>query len=271
MTDAAGNATLWLFPTHDPPHWGLYTITAAPPDGSPFAIFNVQNVTVNGDKELFVVLQFAHEPPVTTIAVSPQATNGLYPDPVTVTLSALAAQGYTVQSTQFSIDGGAAQMYSGPFTVSGGGQHTIQYWSVDNTGVFDLAKTLTIQLAQAGGKVTGGGTVENNGVRATFGFTAKSGEPGSLTYVEHRKGATVQLKAAEISSVSVNGNTAVITGGATLNGSSGYSFRLTAVDNGEPGRSDSFGLEVRDADGAIVAGLTFGPVTLSGGNIQIHK
>ncbi len=65
------------------------------------------------------------------------------------------------------------------------------------------------------------------------------------------------------------GNTAVIMGRATLNGVGNYRFRTTAVDNGEPGTNDEFGLQVTNPAGEIITDLTFSPVTLSGGNVQV--
>jgi hypothetical protein len=57
VTDAAGDATLWLFPTD--PAGGRYVFTATPPEGSPYAIFYVQDVTVASDMTVVVVLQYA--------------------------------------------------------------------------------------------------------------------------------------------------------------------------------------------------------------------
>ena len=123
------------------------------------------------------------------------------------------------------------------------------------------------------GFVTGGGKVWHNGVGANFAFTAKylkNGQmQGSLLYVEHRATGDVVLKSNSMGSLSIVGNTAVITGKATLNGVGNYSFRATAVDNGEPGTTDQFGLKVTNPAGAGVTDLTFDPLTLSGGNIQV--
>lgn len=137
--------------------------------------------------------------------------------------------------------------------------------------MFELPQTLTIQVVSIPRRVNGGGTVANNGVRATFGFTAEAGKTGSLSYVEHRPDAAVRLKSTTIETVWVVGNTATIIGRATVTGTDGYTFRLTAVDNGEPGRDDLYGLEVLDPDGNIVGDLTYTPVVLTGGNVQIHK
>ena len=59
-------------------------------------------------------------------------------------------------------------------------------------------------------------------------------------------------------------------GKATVNGVWNHTFRVTVVDNGEPGRNDQFGLQVTAPNGTVIPGLTFNPITLSGGNIQVH-
>ncbi len=65
---------------------------------------------------------------------------------MTVTLSATATSGFTVANTYYTVDGGPQQTYTAPFTVSGEGAHTVNYWSVDNVGVYEIAKTLSIQI-----------------------------------------------------------------------------------------------------------------------------
>ncbi len=70
----------------------------------------------------------------------------------------------------------------------------------------------------------------------------------------------------------VAGKIGYVEGSATVNGSGRYSFLLTVIDNGEPGRSDRFGLQVKDSHGTPVASLTFSPTTLTGGNLLVgHK
>jgi hypothetical protein len=80
-----------------------------------------------------------------------------------------------------------------------------------------------------------------------------------------------EMDLARMQAEQVTGETAVIVGTATLNGTGGYAFRLTAIDNGEPGHHDALGLAVRDPAGAVVVDLTFAAVALTGGNIQVHK
>ncbi|OGH31947.1 MAG: hypothetical protein A3I54_01685 [Candidatus Levybacteria bacterium RIFCSPLOWO2_02_FULL_41_11] len=81
-----------------------------------------------------------HDQPTTTSSLSPSPSspgNGLsiYTDPVTVTLNATADSGYSIDTTYYTVDGGATQTYSGPFDVTGSKSHSIEYWSVDNTGL----------------------------------------------------------------------------------------------------------------------------------------
>jgi hypothetical protein len=126
------------------------------------------------------------------------------------------------------------------------------------------------------GFVTGGGTVVHGGVVGEFAFNAKylkSGQlQGSLMYVEQRPSGQVVLKSNSMGALAIVGNTAALTGKATLAGVGNYTFQATVVDNGEPGSSDQFGIKVTNPSGAVVSSLTFGPLTLNAGNIVVpHK
>jgi hypothetical protein len=79
--------------------------------------------------------------PVTQIS----AGNGFYPDPTQVTLTATDA-GTGVANTFYRIDSGATQTYSGPFTVSGDGNHQIVYWSVDVAGHTETQRSFTVKV-----------------------------------------------------------------------------------------------------------------------------
>jgi hypothetical protein len=125
------------------------------------------------------------------------------------------------------------------------------------------------------GFVTGGGKVTRNGVPANFAFSVKylkNGQSqGSLLYLEHRAAGDLVLKSNSMGALSIVGNTAVITGKATLNGVGNHGFRATVVDNGEPGTTDQFGLNVTNPTGAVMTSLTFAPLTIDGGNIQVPQ
>jgi protocatechuate 3,4-dioxygenase beta subunit len=142
-TDASGNVTLWLLPTNSS---HTYTFIATPPSGSIYQTFTLNNITVTSDKTEIVSLQYNHDTPVTTASVETLTARGTYSNPATVILSATAASGYTVANTYYKIDGGAQQTYTSPFTVSGEGDHTVEYWSVDNSGVPEAKKSKTFTI-----------------------------------------------------------------------------------------------------------------------------
>jgi hypothetical protein len=147
VTEASGEATLWLFPSY--PGGSPYAISATPPTELPFVTFTVGDVSVSSEQPLVLVLvlQFVHNPPVTTATLSPAALpGGQYPDPVTVTLSANASPDFTIAATYYQIDGGTQLTYSGLFTVAGGGPHVVRYWSVDNLGVYETRQTLSFMV-----------------------------------------------------------------------------------------------------------------------------
>ncbi len=64
-----------------------------------------------------------------------------------------------------------------------------------------------------------------------------------------------------ITSVSVSGNTAVISGTGTVNGAGGYTFMATVV-NGSP---DSFTIVIKKSDGSTY--YSAGPKNISGGDL----
>ncbi len=93
-------------------------------------------------------------PPVTTIAtvnnnygaISPNAAGWFATSPVYFTLSATDL-GSGVAHMYYIVDGGAQGTYlSTHVAVTGNGTHTVVYWSVDNAGNIETAKTLTIKI-----------------------------------------------------------------------------------------------------------------------------
>ena len=140
LTDSDGNTTLWLVPS-------TYDISISPPSETPFKPFADPGVVVLNDRTIIVVLQFVHAPPSTSISLSPMPDlQGNYPGPVTVTLTANAIPGFTIANTYYKVDGDIQQIYTGPFTISEDGPHTIQYWSVDDYGVYETPKTRSFTI-----------------------------------------------------------------------------------------------------------------------------
>jgi hypothetical protein len=141
------------------------------------------------------------------------------------------------------------------------------------TGVSPV--TILAVFDPSAGFTTGGGTIVHNSVNANFGFNAKyhndGSVQGSLDYVEHRSSGDVHIKGTDVLSLSVVGNTAVFVVQVTLNGAAGYTAQVTVTDNGEPGVGhDTFGMQVTAPNNSTVSDLTFSPIVINGGNIQIH-
>jgi hypothetical protein len=134
---------------------------------------------------IIIVLEFKHPPPVTTLSLFPNPDEqGIYPDPVTVSLSAVASPGYSVASTHYKIDGGPTQNYTIPFMVSGGGDHSLEFWSVDNMGVYEIPKTHTFTLISNNPPIVdaGGPYAVNEGEVLTLSASASDPEGDILSY-----------------------------------------------------------------------------------------
>lgn len=189
-TDASGDATMWLFST--PPSGNRYTITAQPPVGSIFDEFILTNVAVTADQTELISLQYNHATPTTIASITTEYEDETYSNPATVTLSATAASGYFVANTYYTIDGGSAQTYTAPFTVSENGNHTITYWSVDDSGAQEQTKTKSFTIA-ARYDLTGTVYVDAN----QNGFQ-DTGEAGY-------SGATIELDAGPTATTDANG------------------------------------------------------------------
>ncbi len=118
-------------------------------------------------------------PPVTTAKLSGTAgTNGWFvASPVTVTLSATDTGGGSVAHTYYRIDGGSGQTYTAPFPVSGDGQHTVTFYSVDTNGNQEATEQVAVNIDTAPptttdsvttGYVTLNATDTLSGIAATY-------------------------------------------------------------------------------------------------------
>ncbi len=93
-------------------------------------------------------------PPVTTIELDGADPVPTYDGPVEVTLAATDAGGSGVELSQYRVDAGAFTDYTAPFTVSGDGEHTVEYRSRDVAGNVEETKSVTFTIETGGG---GGG------------------------------------------------------------------------------------------------------------------
>ena len=91
------------------------------------------------------------QPPTTTIQLNGADPVDTYDGPVQVTLSA-EDDASDVEVTQYRVDGGDINTYEGPFTVSGNGEHTVEYRSRDTAGNVEDWKSVTFTIeTQSGG------------------------------------------------------------------------------------------------------------------------
>ncbi|WP_440071155.1 ThuA domain-containing protein [Streptosporangium sp. OZ121] len=86
--------------------------------------------------------------PVTTATPDPaEPANGWFTGLVQVSLAgADEAQGSGVDKTEFQLDGGAWTAYLEPVVITGDGDHTLAYRSVDKAGNVEEAKTLAVKV-----------------------------------------------------------------------------------------------------------------------------
>jgi nitrous oxidase accessory protein len=139
--------------------------------------------------------------------------------------------------------------------------------SIKNSGDY-----LPLTLPPAG-NVTGGGwiispikPVQKNNNKATFGFEAHfvNGIPtGNLEYIDHVNGMNVQGNVTTLS-IDKAAMNATFSGTAKINGIGAYAYTVKVHDGGEPGRMDTFAINITAKPYAANG-------TLGGGNIQIHE
>lgn len=82
--------------------------------------------------------------PRTTATFSPEPIGGRFTDP-TVTLTAVpGTSGAEVTSTSVAVDGGAERPYTGPFTLTGTGTHTVTFFSTDAAGAIEQKRSIDV-------------------------------------------------------------------------------------------------------------------------------
>jgi outer membrane protein assembly factor BamB len=92
--------------------------------------------------------------PVTQASASGTVgTNGWFRSAVQVSLSATDNLS-GVQNSFYQVDGGATQTYTGAFVLSTLGQHTVNYWSVDNLNNTEATHSLQVKIDNAAPVVT---------------------------------------------------------------------------------------------------------------------
>ena len=88
--------------------------------------------------------------PSTTAQLNPTqpGPGGTYSGPVGVTLSASDNPGGSgIDSTEYRVDDGQFQPYTGQFTVTGDGDHTVEFRSTDNAGNVEATKSVSFSIS----------------------------------------------------------------------------------------------------------------------------
>jgi hypothetical protein len=127
--------------------------------------------------------------------------------------------------------------------------------------------------------MTGGGRLGSGpGDFATFGFNAglHNGAPeGQLEYQDHNQSRRLNFHGTSITSFSVdpnNPNCVTFSGIGRLNGVDGYTFTVTACDNGDPGRGqDTFKITIWGPNGYKYSSIDWYMDVITAGNIQEHR
>ena len=127
------------------------------------------------------------------------------------------------------------------------------------TTVAGVATAQNVDTVTAGGWITG----TPSGIRANFGLNARdpAAPSGQVNYVDH--GIGMHVKSTSITTYTiVNATTRQITGTCTIDGVAGFTFTVVVVDNGQPGRADTFSITLSNSYTASG--------TLQGGNVRVH-
>lgn len=182
------------------------------------------DVAGNSDAHKTRTVRIDSTAPVTQAIVSGTlGTNNWYRSAVQVSLSA-SDNVSGVQNTNYRIDGGAIQTYAGPFVLSTVGQHTVDYWSVDNLNNTEVTRSLAVNIDTANPVVTATANPS----------TAKKG-PAPVT-VTISGNATDGLSGVSSASFNVIDEYGVTqpSGAITLQANGNYSFTLSlpATKNG---------------------------------------
>ena len=129
---------------------GFTFTTAAIPDGTHMIETRARNTVGNWeDTYSSDIVTVDTTPPVTTVLIGgTSGTNGWYRTDVTIALIGNDATS-GVQYTRYKLNGGAWQIYVGPFPVNGDGIITLEYHSVDNVDLVEGTKNRGVKIDKA--------------------------------------------------------------------------------------------------------------------------
>jgi Big-like domain-containing protein len=259
---------------------GVYTctITAVTDPGGPTAAVETVVVTVTPAAPATLDLQPASATNVVDanhcVTATVKDEFGNVTPGITVDFTVVPAISHTPSSGTAVTD--AAGQATFCYTSALPGSDTITAFAdTDNSGAQNgtepsatATKTWVLPTSTEGCKVTGGGRIQTAaGDKATFGGNAKgTGPSGQEEYQDHGPAVDMNFHSIDILAVlcSDDGLSASIFGTGTIDGAGSVDFRIDVTDAGEPGRSDTYRIQLSN-------GYDSGTQTLAGGNIQIHK
>ena len=115
------------------------------------------------------------------------------------------------------------------------------------------------------------GSVEGKGTYATgkecgrVSFSVDADADGGT--FDGRTGTNDHFEATSVAGFTQAGNTASFSGNAEVDGDAGYTYTVSFVDNGFPGRNDTISIVIKDSGGAVVFD-SHGPQLLKTGNVD---
>jgi hypothetical protein len=193
---------------------GTFSLTS---DGTYTVEYWSVDVAGNTETHKTRIVRIDSTAPVTSASVSGTAgINGWYGSAVQVSLSATDNVS-GVQSTSYRIDGGATQSYTGPFGISAPGQHTVQYWSVDNLGNTEATHSLPVNIDTVAPVVS---------AAANPSTAPKRPNPVTFTIFGSATDALSGVSSASFNVIDEYGVTQP-SGSVTVQANGGYSFTLT--------------------------------------------
>jgi hypothetical protein len=292
FTNQAATPGVWTLAGNIQEPIGTYTVNVTFTDadggtGTASSVFNVNkedaSVSISGPTAVQVTATGGTSPAFTFNASITEAADGALGNianavPITFQLTPVGSAG-----SSYSCTASALTFPSGVPTAS------CSFSNVD-VNVYDVTVTIGGYYYQGSnrsalavydpslGFVSGSGTISRTVNSETFPaeysvvlkYKKDGTAQGTLVYTEHRATGDVTFASTSMGALAIVGTDAKIMGSGTVNGLVNYSFVASFNDNGEPGTNDALGLRITDSSGNVVADLTFDPVKLSSGNIQVH-
>ena len=248
-------------------HWSL-SVTL--PSGT--STITANEVTTDATSSISNAITITVDTIPPTVAITSPANNAVL-HTLTFNVNGTSTDSLSgVQKVEVKIDGGSYIVATGInswsiTTTITPGTHTITAKATDNAGNISTT-SISITIKSSEGKVTGGGKIDKD---TNFGFDVNSDDSKLKGQLEFKdKSANIDLHSTSMTFLSINPSSTntYFLGTAALNHDNGYTFTVYVQDNGKPGKTDVFGINIYDSHGNQIYSKSG---VLTSGNIQIHK